>query len=130
MRRKDSTNLNGAHAEAQFITYALEQGWEVAHPFIKSSAYDSLIRRAPDVPWETVQIKRAYYAIRTSRPTKCLVIKLRRNTGTKMMPYKDGDFDWLFCYHEHGRWLMPWDLLRGKRSSIHIGSPLYDLWKV
>jgi len=122
----------GAHAEAQFTAYALENGWEVAHPVIKSAAYDSLIRRSPGVPWETVQVKRAYYSARTGMKYKCLEVGFRRmgGAGSKLRPYKDGDFDWLFCYHEDGRWMMPWDLVRGKRSSIIVGSSKYDLWRV
>jgi hypothetical protein len=27
-------------------------------------------------------------------------------------------------------WMMPWDLVKGRRSCIQIGSPRYDLWKV
>jgi hypothetical protein len=133
MKNTDSTSYVGAHAESQFISFALEQGWEVAHPFIKTAAYDSLIRRAPDVPWETVQIKRAYYTgpRAGTRKRKCLEVGLRRNRDMKnRRAYRDGDFDWLFCYHEDGRWFFPWDMIRGRRSCIQIGSPRYDLWKV
>jgi hypothetical protein len=55
-----NTDYIGAHAESQFTAFALENGWEVAHPYIKTAPYDSLIRRSPDSPWETVQVKRAY----------------------------------------------------------------------
>jgi hypothetical protein len=120
----------GAHAEAQFISYALEQGWEVAHPFIKTVAYDALIKRDPNEPWETVQIKRAYYVKSSTRKNKCLEVGLRRNRDVRRRAYKDGDFDWLFCYHEEARWMFPWDKIKGRRSCIQIGSPRYDLWKV
>lgn len=131
MRNIDSTFYMGAHAESQFISFALERGWEVAHPFIKQAAYDSLIRRSPEVPWETVQIKRAYYAkSKTRRSKKCLEVGLRRSKDQTRRPYADGDFDWLFCYHEEGRWFFPWDKVKGRRSSIQVGSPTYDLWKV
>jgi hypothetical protein len=129
MRSKE-TSYVGAHAESQFIAFALENGWEVAHPFIKSAPYDSLIRRDPNEPWETVQIKRAYYAQSSTRRKKCLEVGLRRNRDIKRKAYKDGDFDWLFCYHEDGRWFFPWDMVKGRRSCIQIGSPRYDLWKV
>lgn len=130
MRKMDSTSKIGAHAESQFISYALEQGWEVAQPFIKQSAYDMLIRRSSEVPWETIQVKRAYHIARTLKKKKIknLEVKIRRGAGR--MAYKDGDFDWLFVFHEEGRWFMPWDLVRSKRSSIQVGSSRYDLWKV
>lgn len=120
------SNYLGAQAESQFISYALENGWEVAHPFLKAVSYDSLIRRDPKESWETVQIKHAYYYTRAGR--KFLEASCRRSsTGTK---YKDGDFDWLFVFHKEGKWFLPWDLIRGKRSSIRVGCKTYDLWKV
>ena len=131
MTKNDSSHIGGAHAEAQFISYALEQGWEIAHPFIKQVSYDALIRRDPEEPWETVQIKRAYFAKGRTRKTKCLEVGLRRNSALKnRRAYKDGDFDWLFCFHESGMWMFPWEKIRGRRSSIQIGSPNYDLLKV
>jgi len=131
MQKIDSSSYMGALAESQFTIFALEQGWEVAYPFLKTTPYDSLIRRSPEVPWETVQIKRAYYATNGTRKKKCLEVGLRRNRDIKnRRAYRDGDFDWLFCYHEEGRWFFPWDMIRGRRSCIQIGSPRYDLWKV
>ena len=127
----DTSSYMGAHAEAQFTSFALEQGWEVAYPFIKTVAYDSLIRRDPKEPWETVQIKRAYFVSSGNRKSKCLEVGLRRNRDQKRRrAYRDGDFDWLFCYHETGRWLFPWDMVKGRRSCMQIGSPRYELWKV
>lgn len=130
MQRLESTIHMGAHAEAQFISYALESGWEVAHPFLRGAPYDSLIRRDPNEPWETVQIKRAYH-ITKSKGGKGLEVRLRRGAAVnpKRRFYRDGDFDWLFCYHEDGRWLLPWGMLK-RRSSIQISSKRYDLWKV
>jgi len=132
MRKLETTSHMGAHAESQFISFALESGWEVAHPFLKAVAYDSLIRRDPKERWETVQIKRAYYATKTNMKNRHLEVGLRRRSGvgSKLHAYKEGDFDWLFCYHEDGRWFMPWDLIKGRRSSMLIGSSRYDLWKV
>lgn len=130
MRRTESTTLVGAHAESQFISYALEQRWEVAHPFVKSAPYDSLIRRSPEVPWETVQVKRAYYTKKTGMKVRVLEVGLRRATTRSQVPYKDGDFDWLFVFHEDGKWFMPWDLIRGKKSSMIVSSARYDLWRV
>lgn len=134
MKRKQTTSHMGALAESQFISFALESGWEVAHPFLKAVAYDSLIRRDPKEPWETVQIKRAYYAVKTGSKKKTLEVGFRRGkaaaAGSSKKIYKDGDFDWLFCYHEDGRWFFPWDMLRGRRSSILVGSKRYDLWRV
>ena len=126
---KYSTSSQGAHAESQFLVYALENGWEVAHPFNKAVPYDYVIRRAPDVPWETVQVKRAYYVIKPSRK-RILEIGFRRRDGSEYRAYRDGDFDWLFSYHKDGRWFMPWDLVKGKRSGIQVGSTKYDLWRV
>ena len=133
MRKKDSTIHGGAHAEAQFISFALDQKWEVAHPFIKAAAYDALIRRSPEVPWETVQVKRAYYVTKTGMKNRYLEVGLRRSKSygnQRMQCYKDGDFDWLFVFHEDGTWMLPWDLVRGRRSSMLIGSSRFDLWKV
>jgi hypothetical protein len=130
MKRRESPTTMGAHAESVFTTFALEQGWEVAHPFLKSSPFDSLIRRDPKEPWETVQIKRAYWATKRGK-SKCLEVGLRRNRDAKSRrSYRDGDFDWLFCYHETGKWLMPWDKVKGRKSCIQIGSATYDLWRV
>jgi PD-(D/E)XK nuclease superfamily protein len=128
---KYSTNFQGAHAEAQFIAYALENGWEVTVPFNKAVAYDYVIRRSPEVPWETVQVKRAYYANRRDKKqTKILEVGLRKRYGTKISAYKTGDFDWLFSFHKDGRWFLPWDLVKKRRSAVQIGSPRYDLWRV
>ena len=122
----------GALAESQFLVYALENGWEVTFPFLKASAYDFVFRRSPEVSWETVQVKRAYYALKSRSKEKILEVGFRRSQGmgSKRQLYKDGDFDWLFSFHEDSRWFMPWDLIRGKRSSIRVGSSRYDLWKV
>lgn len=130
MNALDSTSFVGAHSEAQFLTYALSNGWEVAMPFNKAAPYDYVIRRCTDAPWETVQVKRAYYA--ATGKTKTLVVGLRRSSGagSGMKPYKEGDFDWLFSFHEDGMWFMPWDLVKRKRSSVQVGSPRYDLWRV
>lgn len=130
MKMLDSASFVGAHSEAQFITYALASGWEVSLPFNKAAPYDYVIRRAPREPWETVQVKRAYYA--ATGKTKTLAVGLRRSGSKKStsQPYKEGDFDWLFAFHEHGMWFMPWELVRKKRSSVQVGSPLYDLWRV
>lgn len=125
MKILDSTSFMGAHSEAQFLTYALSNGWEVSIPFNKAAPYDYVIRRAPSERWETVQVKRAYYS--NTGKNKVLVASLRR---TGMKPYKDGDFDWLFSFHESSQWFMPWDLVKRKRSAIQVGSPRYDLWKV
>lgn len=127
---KYSANFQGAHAEGQFLVYALENGWEVSLPFNKAVAYDYVIRRAPDAPWETVQVKRAYYATRQKIKRKVLEVGFRRRAGSGLRPYKAGDFDWLFSYSKEGRWFMPWDLVKGKRSSIQVGNAKYDLWKV
>lgn len=130
--RIDTASFLGAHAEAAFVAYALENGWEIAAPFNKAVPYDFIIRRDPEVPWETVQVKRAYYVKSKTRVKKVLEVGFRRSkgSGSSVQPYKDGDFDWLFSYHEDGQWMMPWDLLRGKRSAIPVGGPKYDLWKV
>ena len=129
MKILDSASFMGAHSEAQFLTYALSNGWEVALPFNKAAPYDYVIRRAPSERWETVQVKRAYFT--ATGKTKVLSVGLRRSKGSaNMQPYKDGDFDWLFSFHEDGMWFMPWDLVKRKRSSVQVGSPRYNLWKV
>lgn len=132
MGKQNTSSFLGAHAEAQFISYALENGWEISIPFNKIVAYDFVIRRSPEVTWETVQVKRAYYALSKNKKRRFLEVGFRRSKGrgSRRQFYKDGDFDWLFTYHKAERWFMPWDLIKGRRSSIMVSSSRYDLWKV
>lgn len=132
----NSTNLNGVYAEAQFTIYAMESGWEIAEPLMAAVPYDRLIRRSPESPWETVQVKHAFYTtdgVSGHRYLTASVLRGGRSNsqgGKKHRKYKDGDFDWLFIFHEEGKWFLPWDLVKKLRSQIRVGSPRYDLWKV
>jgi hypothetical protein len=131
MRIIDSPSFLGAHAEAQFLTLALEYGWEVTAPFVRDVPYDFVIKRTHRGLWEMVQVKRAYYTKKRSGRGKILEVGLRRRgAGIKYQPYEDGDFDLLFAYHERGRWLIPWEILKERRSGVQVGSFKYNQWRV
>jgi len=119
----------GAISEARFIMEAFKMGWEVAKPFHHSQGYDFVIREKPGFPWETIQVKTAYWDT-NGRGKRIKAVSLRRCNEKGSRPYKDGDFCWLFVVDENQCWCIPWSDIKEIKSCICIKSPKYDIFKI
>ena len=109
-------------SEAMFLVYCAENSIESAKPLFHSTPYDFVARI--DNEWKTVQVKTVYPGKDGCRKS-ILVIGLRHagdNGGKKSLkPYKQGDFDYIFCVFENRRWLIPARACSHIRSNLTIG---------
>jgi len=113
----------GGMSEAIFICESFKRGWEVAKPFNHQQGYDFVIRRNSKEGWKTVQVKTIYSERGSS------MITFRRSqggtSGRKLIPYKAGDFDFICAIGDSEIYLIPWDVLIGKKSCVSVGSKKY-----
>ena len=114
----------GAISEARFIYEAERKGWEVCQPFSGRRAYDFLVRRAPHLSWQTVQVKTAGNNCGKNQKPSLQVQILR---GTQKRRYKDGDFDLLFVASENICWLIPWVEIR-MHTKLSLQGDKYNRW--
>ena len=125
-----STLSVGAISEARFVLEALKRGWETCKPVHYNKApYDFLLRKAPHLPWVSVQVKTAGYEFDKKSNRYNLKVKFMR-TGThpgSKRRYEKGDFDWLFVVTEKWCWLIPWKEIE-TLSKLSLQGRKYNRW--
>jgi hypothetical protein len=117
----DTSNGNGGKSEAQFVVEAFRRGWEVAKPFHHAQSYDFVVR-IPGRQWETVQVKTVYLD-KQGNGTKVPTVGVRRSLGRQ---YGEGSFDWLFACSDDKCWLIPFEVVKEKKSQISLASAAYN----
>jgi hypothetical protein len=108
-------------AEAGFIVDATHLGWEVAKPFHQSAGYDFVAYIGGN--WRTVQVKAAYS---NKRRTGLEVSTRRCNEKRGSRPYRDGEFDYLYVWHESRAWIFPWKSVSRIRSAMSLQTKLAE----
>lgn len=114
----------GALSEARFIFEATKRGWEVCQPFHQRNAYDFLIRLAPHLSWQSVQVKTAGFNPGHNGKARVQVQVLR---GSRKRSYVKGDFDLLFVAHEEKCWLIPWEAIEDV-TRVSLQGDKYSPW--
>ena len=114
-------NLDKAQrSEAIFCVYCAEQGIELTKPLFHSAPYDFVVRIKGE--WKTVQVKTAYPS-KNGNGSPSLVVSLRHaGNGKTKIPYKKGDFDYLFCVSGQWKWMIPVDACSHIRSILTLGN--------
>lgn len=123
--------LAGYHAEIYFEYQAMKQGIILSKPTNNLPPFDYII----DVDGRLLkcQIKKAY----RDKGSSCWICELRRTGSRKANMgayprklYEDGDFDFLcIVIPDESVYIMPWSILRDKKSKITIGGQSRDKYE-
>ena len=119
------THITSRKSEARFIAVCLEREWEIAKPLWHEQPFDFVMRHAGI--WKTVQVKTAYNGQSGNRKS-ARQVSIRRANERGSRPYKTGDFDLLFVVDGSACYLIPWDAIKERTSSISVSGGKYDKW--
>lgn len=94
-----------------FVAYKLAQrGYKIYFPFLTQSKADLIIEDTKG-NFTKVQVKTATKS--SAKENEFIQIRLG---GCGRTEYKEGDFDFLAMVYGERWWLLPWDLVKDKKS--------------
>jgi len=117
----DHTVINGEISEALFLVHAAKNNWAVGIPLGRIRSHDFLAK-LPNEGWKAIQVKTIYVGTQ-GNGRKIRVVSVRKGLGKN---YSDGDFDYLFAASEQMSWLIPWEEIKHKKSTISLENKAWD----